>query len=338
MTKVITFESQVTNNSAAVLPVTTPATADFSTAMLAAEDYRKSLFERWIKFCQVKEGSIRSYMKGAANFYGWLKDNNVGTITRETLIDYREHLGQTYKGSTANLYLTCARLFLGFLYTEKLIPEDVTTRVKSFKVQEGHKKDFLEAKDVNKILGFLKSKTGVIAARDLAMFSLMVTSGLRTVEVARLNVGSFVRYGNKVFIRVWGKGHDEADAIVGVAPQVEKMVREYLKLRKEPLTAESPLFASRKVEGNDCGRLSPISISAVVKKILRDCGYDSERLTAHSLRHTAATSMLLGGANFRDVQEALRHKSPVVTARYSHELDRINKNKAESLAAGMFDF
>ena len=50
-------------------------------------------------------------------------------------------------------------------------------------------------------------------------------------------------------------------------------------------------------------------------------GYDSPRLTCHSLRHTAATLMLQCGVAIENVQMILRHKSQNTPQIYRHDLD-----------------
>ena len=68
---------------------------------------------------------------------------------------------------------------------------------------------------------------------------------------------------------------------------------------------------------------------------MKTAGYNSKRLTAHSLRHTAATTAINSGANLRQVQQVMRHSSINVTTIYLHDLDRLNNN-AEELNAAAF--
>lgn len=73
------------------------------------------------------------------------------------------------------------------------------------------------------------------------------------------------------------------------------------------------------------------SISRIAKKLMGEAGIDSPRITAHSLRHTAVTFALLGGASVQDVQQMARHADISTTMIYAHNLDRMSA-KAERAA------
>ena len=167
--------------------------------------------------------------------------------------------------------------------------------------------------------------------RDKAIFALMVTAGLRAIEVARANVGDIIDQGGKYFLLAQGKGHTEKDAMVKISDGVYSLIQDYLCLRADE---KENLFGSVS-KRNYSGRLTTTSISRIVKGAMKAAGYDSKRLTAHSLRHTAATTALQKGASLRDVQQVLRHTSITVTQVYLHELDRLNNN-AEDLNAAAF--
>ncbi len=68
-------------------------------------------------------------------------------------------------------------------------------------------------------------------------------------------------------------------------------------------------------------RLSSRSISRIVKQSMVSVGLNSPRLTAHSLRHTAVTLALKGGATLQQVQQFARHRLIGTTLRYAHNLE-----------------
>jgi site-specific recombinase XerD len=57
---------------------------------------------------------------------------------------------------------------------------------------------------------------------------------------------------------------------------------------------------------------------------MRAAGFDSERLTSHSLRHTAITWSLQAGATLQEVQQFARHSSINTTQIYAHNLERLD--------------
>lgn len=306
--------------------------------------------EGWIKFAQVKPVSVNSYMKGVKNFFAFLKANGISDITRDTLLSYREYLGAKYKAATANLYLTATKLFVGYLYQLGIIPVDVTDRIKNFKVSEQHAKNALSVKATKEIMSSFnvaiaesandsdlsaKKRAAKIFKldRDKAIYAVMTCCGLRCVEVMRANKGDLVDDGVKVFLYVQGKGRDDKKECVEVPAGVMELINKYLAGRGG-VADDEPLFASVS-RRNFGGRLTTNSISRLVKGIFRQNGIDSEKVTAHSLRHTCANTMITNGVELRRVQEVLRHKNITVTQRYLHELDRYN-NGGEVICAAAF--
>ncbi len=85
---------------------------------------------------------------------------------------------------------------------------------------------------------------------------------------------------------------------------------------------ELPLFASLS-DRNRGQRLTARSVSQIVKEGLRGIGLNSGRLTAHSLRHTAITLSLQGGASIQEAQALGRHSSVDTTLIYAHNINRI---------------
>ena len=57
----------------------------------------------------------------------------------------------------------------------------------------------------------------------------------------------------------------------------------------------------------------------MLKQAMQQAGYDSERITAHSLRHTAGTNVMeLTGNNLYTTQQYMRHSNPATTEIYLH--------------------
>ena len=281
------------------------------------------LQDRWLKYAQVKEQSVESYKYALKRLADYFAERKITKPTRDDFLNYRDFLKSKYSVATCNLSITAAKLFFGFLAVEGFIANNPAEHLKGFKEVEGHKKDAFAPEDIKKILASIDTKS-VVGKRNKAMLALMVTAGLRTIEISRANVEDIFKRGNKIFLSIQGKGREEKDAVAKITAQVYSLLQEYLSTRGK-VEGSDALFIGRK-------RLSTKNISMIVKKIFRDAGYDSKRLTAHSLRHTAATNALRNGATLRQVQQMLRHNNIGTTQIYLHELDRLDNN-AEDLAA-----
>ena len=288
------------------------------------------LVERWLTFAQVSKSSLKSYEKGIKRLQEYFAAQAISEPTREVLINYRAYLQEKYSPATCNLYLSAARLFFQFLATEGILKADITTRIKSVKIRAGHKKDALTAAQVKNI--FAQFDTSTLAGlRDRAIFAICATAGTRTIEIARADKADVIERNGQYFLLVQGKGHFEKDDSVKLAPRVYQLLKEYLAARSDEGAA---LFASVS-RRNYGGRMTTTSISRIIKSAMKSAGFDSKRWTAHSLRHTAATTALISNASLRDVQQMLRHSNIAVTQNYLHDLDRLNNN-AELLNAAAF--
>ena len=97
----------------------------------------------------------------------------------------------------------------------------------------------------------------------------------------------------------------------------------------------SPLFAVLS-NRNLNGRMTTRNLSGMVKARLAAAGFCSPRLTAHSLRHTAATLSLLTGGTVEETQRLLGHAAISTTMVYVHQLDRAASKLEEQIAGAIF--
>ena len=277
--------------------------------------------------------SHATYTRAIRIFIAHLRRHNINEPTREDIISYRDLLKKDHKPSTVQLYITAVRLFFRWTAQENIYP-NIADHIKGAKVDREHKKDYLTAAQVRNVLKAV-DRTTLHGKRDYALLTLMFTTGLRTISISRANVGDISTYGNTAALFYQGKGHeDKADAVMIVDP-VEIALRDYLKTRGRTNSKE-PLFTSI-AHRNKGGRMTTRSISRIIKNALISAGYNSDRLTAHSLRHTAATLNLLNGATIEETQQLLGHSNINTTMIYSHALERINNHSEERIAKAIFD-
>lgn len=297
--------------------------------LVAPQTITEDLFSRFTAFIDAKPKTIQTYTRAVRQFYAFLYRGGITQPQRADILAFRDELKATgHKPTTVQNYITATRLFFQWTAQEGIYP-NIAEHIKGATLSKDHKKDYLTSKQVKRVLSSIDRST-LQGKRDYAMLALMITGGLRTIEVSRADIQDIRTVGDDSALFVQGKGREEKEEYVKIQPPVEDAIREYLKARGVA-DMKDPLFAS--TSNNSKGsRLTTRSVSGIVKDRLVAAGYDSSRLTAHSLRHTAVTLSLLGGEDLQKVQQFARHSNLATTMIYAHNLDRA-KNKCEATIA-----
>jgi integrase/recombinase XerC len=298
----------------------------------ARQDIIEALPARFIAYLDAKPKTIQTYARALRQLFRYFAARGITRPRREDLLAFRDWLQAGHKPATIQSYISAARLFFQWTEQEGLYP-NVAERVKGATIDKGYKRDYLTGEQVRAVMNSVNRDT-LRGLRDYAVLALMVTGGLRTVEVSRADIGDLGAVGHRPALYIQGKGKDEKAEYVKLGAKAELAVRRYLQARGAA-GRSAPLFAS--LSNNSAGeRLSTRSISGIIKQRLRNAGYDSDRLTAHSLRHTAVTLSLLAGKRLEEVQQFARHASITTTQIYNHALDRARNSCGEAIEAAVF--
>jgi len=149
------------------------------------------------------------------------------------------------------------------------------------------------------------------ALRDAAILELLYGAGIRVSELCGLDVDD-VDLARRT-ARVLGKGGKER--VVPFGAPAAHAVEAYL-IRGRPALATGA-GGPALLLGARGGRLGPRSVYDVVSRTVGPA-VGAPTLGPHSLRHSAATHLLDGGADLRTVQEMLGHASLGTTQIYTH--------------------
>ncbi|MBR0232852.1 MAG: tyrosine-type recombinase/integrase [Synergistaceae bacterium] len=293
----------------------------------------QNLFDKFIQFLDVAPTTARTYQTGIKRFAEYLNVNGISTPTAQTVINFKKALTDAgRKSSTVAIYLAALHRFFTWTASENLFP-NITVGIKSPKLSKGHKKDCFSASQLKGILRNI-NRSNIEGMRDYAIMSLMSCAGLRCVEVSRAKIEDLRTVGGVPVLFVQGKGRlDKAD-FVKIPEKVEEAIRQYLKMRGK-VDATEALFASEsKRNRGEC--LTTRSISRLCKSAMINAGFDSSRLTAHSLRHSAITLALIKGADITETQAFARHMNIQTTQIYNHSVNRLKSNIENSIANEIF--
>lgn len=287
------------------------------------------MFHSFMQYIDVKDKSLETYTRSLKQFFNYITVNGITEPTRQDIVQYRETLKADKQPATVQLYMIAVKQF--FRWTDKAgIYPNVADNVKGVSVSKGMKKDYLTTGQVKDVLSRIDTET-VKGKRDYAIIALMVTCGLRDIEVSRANVADLRTRQNSTVLYIQGKGKDDRESFVVVPDSLETVIRDYLKARGGNSKA---LFTSNSNHGKG-DRLTTRSISRIVKTAMINAGLDSDRLTAHSLRHTAVTQALIAGQTLQEVQQFARHSNINTTLIYAHNLEN-EKNECSGKLADMF--
>lgn len=146
--------------------------------------------------------------------------------------------------------------------------------------------------------------------RDRAMLELLYATGMRVGELTGLNLSDIDLA--RGLARVTGKGNKQR--VVPFGREATLALNEWLEFGRSELAngkAEDAVFV-----GSRGGRIDQRQVRRVVERAGQRAGVSD--ISPHTLRHTAATHMLEGGADLRVVQEMLGHSSLQTTQIYTH--------------------
>ena len=292
------------------------------------------LFARWIAGLDVlRPKSVETYDYAIRQFLRWLhKRGRLAELCLDDVLAYRDFLTKTKQPATVQIYMTALRRFFKWLEREGVY-KNIAKHIKGVDVERCHKRDYLTVEQVKNVLEKIGPETER-DRRDYAILSLMITSGLRDTEISRANVGDIGTAGESAVLYLRGEDRDEQAEYVELTEPVKEAVCRYLNGRGELDTA-APLFTSVSRNSRD-RRLSTRSISEIAKRRLRAAGYDSDKLTAHSFRHSAVALALLGGLSLQEAQKFARHNNITSTLTYAHHLERAGNRGAEIVTGAVF--
>lgn len=296
------------------------------------------LLERYRRYLVGERGlvpaTVRYYVADAKLFLmGWV-DASGSRLDKLDAAGVTEFVvGQCARRSvgSAKILVTVLRSLLRFLLLDGVVPVDLSGVVPAVAGWRGsHLPKGVAATKVQALLAWFQSprlapgrpRQGAgerarldqlrdAGRRDQAIVLLLVRLGLRAVEVARLQLDDLDWRRGEVVIR--GKGR--RDERLPLPVDVGEAIVDYLR-HDRPSVPDRALFVTARVP------YSPITPAAVKQMVLTAArGAGVVDVSAHRLRHTAATQVLNAAAPLDEVGQLLRHRSAATTAIYA-KVDR----------------
>ena len=263
--------------------------------------------------------TLDGYGRDLAAFLGFLSEHlgaepDLAALAGLGAGDFRAFLarrmGDGLARSSLARTMSTLRGFFKFLDREGLVHNPAIATVKAPRPPKSVPKPLAadEALEALATAGELHDEPW-LAARDVALFTLLYGAGLRLGEALGLTRHDLPRGETMV---ITGKGRKQR--VVPLLPVVKEAIAEYLRQSPYPAEAGDPLFL-----GARGGRLNPGVVQRQMRRLRLLLGLP-ETATPHALRHSFATHLLAGGGDLRTIQELLGHASLSTTQRYT-EID-----------------
>ena len=290
-----------------------------------------SKVERQIKefICgmQLSTCTLKTYTYALTTFYKWFEMNvkRRGSVPEQkNIIAFKNYMKDKRKlsANTIDLFHTSLKKYFDWMMKNGLINKNPVDGIR----RDPKSRDFLierldKYQSSNLLSSFNQEDIGQL--RDYTMVVIMLTMGLRRIEIERINIEDIENFR----LKVQGKGQIYKDQCLKLTHLAYDSIQKYIVIRG-PVNSGSPLFVSRSDRSKD-KRISPCYISKMVKDHLLKIGINNPKISCHSLRHTCAYDLLEKTKDENIVQAQLRHRSIDTTHRYTHGLEiEINKEKA----------
>ena len=265
----------------------------------------------------LSENSLNAYRKDILQFVAFVDEqrvDNLGEVDAELARSWVWSLAESgMAGSSLRRKVSALKGFTAWLAREGHTEGDIGIRVRAPGASRSLPR-VLTRHHMEEIFRSLQTHADTgdpVASRDLAIIEVLYASALRVSELVGLDLQGVDLDGRT--LRVVGKGNKER--IVPLGTPAATALGAYLDHARNALLEggeSSVVFLSTR--GMPMGQRS---VYEVVARLLADIPGVGP-LGPHTLRHTAATHLLDGGADLRTVQELLGHASLGTTQIYTH--------------------
>lgn len=217
--------------------------------------------------------------------------------------------------NTIRTYQRALRVFLNYCYVEEYIENDLSKKFKYIREMKNIVLPLYESEVVDIDAMFNpKCKQGI---RNLCIIHLMLDAGLRSGEVVELRIGD-VDFSKGLLLINDSKFNKSRMVPMGL--KIKQYLHKYLILyrgvsenqRYDLNIRSEPFFLEVKSNKPITGDV----IRCLFSRIKRNT--DITRIYPHLLRHTFATSYILGGGNLESLRLLLGHSDIMTTQKYVH--------------------
>jgi integrase/recombinase XerC len=269
------------------------------------------------KVINYSSNTVISYNRDLNSFLSFCKKieiNSVNSLDEKIIRDFVSHLHRNgISPKSIKRSLSSLRSFFNFFLKQKIIKINFAENVKSPKAEK-NLPGILQHSDINLLANYKTKKIGYyknndLLVRDVAIFELFYSSGLRLSELSTIEFSN-INF-NESMLRITGKGNKTR--IVPIGSKAVTAINLWVDIRKK-YSKDSSNFL---FIGKTGKAMSARNIQLRMNILAKASGVE-QKLYPHKLRHTVATHLLESSGNIRAVQEFLGHENISTTQIYTH--------------------
>ncbi len=289
-----------------------PAAADRKAAQLVAL-YGDHLAVRYVP------KTVQGYLTLVRQHLAWLEARglSLGEVRSQDLLAYQGELlglkrrdGKSYSTAQQMRRVTVLKSLYGFLHRRGYLLTNPAGSLEYPHVEERLPRSVLSREEARRLVMAPGSETP-LELRDRAILETLYATGIRAGELANLKTDD-VDTEERLLRVVLGKGRKDRN--VPLTHAAAEAIEAYLlagRPRIQGARRTGLLFLA--LRG---GRMHDDTLNVVIAGWAKRAGIE-KHTTCHTLRHTAATHLLKGGADIRHIQKLLGHASLQTTERYT---------------------
>lgn len=306
----------------------------------------------YLQYIEIEKGrshlTVRNYEFYISRFIEFIKTDSINDINEKVMREYRVYLnrlsngkkGETLDKKTQNYHMIALRAFLKYLRKRGIDVYD-PERIELAKTP-ARELDLITESELARLFDSIRNydlpapkgkaaphpttlKNGqLIKSRDLAIMTLLFSTGLRVSELASLDRDLDMKSGE---LSIRGKGGKVR--VVFISDEAQDAIKSYLSERTdtdEAMFIDHSPRSNGRIEKGESMRLTTRSIERSVSKYAELSGI-SKKCSPHVLRHAFATDLLYNGADLRSVQLMLGHASIATTQVYTNVTNKFLRDQ-----------
>jgi len=282
------------------------------------------LHSRFLTFirveCGLSRNTLEAYGRDLTDLLADLADAGVEDLREAAPRLLAAHMAglktrRGLAGSSVIRHLATVKVFFRWALAQELVAADPTS-ILDRPMRWRNLPDVLSPKQIASLLSAPRPEEDPQAPplwlRDRALLELLYASGLRASEVAGLSQRDV--HETLGVVRVTGKGNKQR--LVPMGKPAQQSLSAYLTGCRPRLARPDQRDLGRVLLSRTGRPLERVAVWQIVKKHARAAGLHD--VHPHTLRHSFATHLLIGGADLRVVQELLGHADITTTQIYTH--------------------